>query len=174
MKQFTLVCTVTIASLFTMISCSTTKLKQHTIGCFERSKSDVIRSATALLVQHGLTVTMADTLIGLVQAESAESSDAWTGLISKRVWQVTVAPTIGGKNTSSATLSKPTSSASLYIIATAKTVNRTQNAYGATLATSEVYYDDSSHEDWEWYWGVRRGLESICGTKAVITTKPLH
>ncbi len=156
-------------------ACSATKIQQHNIGCFDRSKADVLRSATTLLVQHGFNVTHADTVVGLVQGETAESRDAWTGMITKRVWQVNVSPVLDKQTSSSAAaLTAPAGKQSLYIIATARTVNRTQNAFGATIATAEQYYDDTSHEDWEWYWGVRNGLEAICGSKAVITTKKVH
>jgi hypothetical protein len=154
-----------------------TSIKQHNIGCYDRSKADVLRSASALLIQNGFTITMADTIIGLVQAETAESRDIWSGTISKRVWQVNIKPELGKDvvaGASTAALTAPPGAKPMYIMATAKTVNRTQNAYGATLSTSEVYYDDSAHEDWEWYWDVRKGMEEMCGTKAVVTTKKVH
>ncbi len=170
--------TSAVIALTLCIGCMTTKIQQHHIGCFDRSRADVLRSATTLLVQSGFNITLADTVIGLVQGETEEQHDIWSGLNSKRVWQISVKPDLGKLGVVSAgdqsTLSAPPGSKPLYIMATAKTVNRSQNAYGATLAASEVYYDDTSHEDWEWYWDVRKGLEGICGSKAVITTKKMH
>jgi len=157
--------------------CGTT-IKQHHINCFDRSRADVLRSATALLVQTGFNITFADTIIGLVQAETAEQHNIWVGLFTKRVWQITVKPAIGkfDKVTSGdqATLSAPPGSQPLYIMATAKTIDRSQNIFGATISTSETYYDDNAHEDWEWYWDIRKGLETVCGTKAVITVKKMN
>jgi len=121
---------------------------------------------------------MADTIIGIVQGETASEHDIWTGQNTKRVWQVTVKPDFATTAMVSAgdqaALTAPQGSKPLFVLATAKTVSSSQNAFGATLSSNETYYDDSAHEDWEWYWDVRKGLESICGTKAVITTKKMH
>ncbi len=163
-----------IVVLTILSGCMTTKVKQHNIGCPDRSKADVLRSATSLLVQSGFTVTLADTIIGLVQAESAEQHDVWTGTTSKRVWQVSIRSDVEEKPETPGITGMPVGAKPMYIVATARTVNRGQTAFGATSSTSEFYYDDSAHSDWEWYWDVRKGLEAMCGTKAVITTKTMH
>jgi len=168
----------TMFAIVTLVStaCMTTKVHQHNLPCHTRTKADVIRSSMALLVQHGFTVTLSDTITGLIQAETAENRDVWTGNIEKRVWQIGIRPELDKSvlAAESGPITKPADGPSMYVIATAKTVNRTQNAFGATLATSEVYYSDAAHEDWEWYWDIRRGLESVCGAKVVISTKKLH
>ena len=174
MKHALLILMSVVMLTLTLPSCKTVNIKQHNIGCFDRSKADVLRSATALLVQHGFTVTMADTVIGIVQGETPPSHDIWTGMNSKRVWQITVSPILDKQASANAALTAPVGAQAMYIMAMAKTVNSSQNAFGSTLSTSEEYYDDKSHKDWEWYWGVRNGLESICGTKAVITSKKLY
>jgi len=180
MKRHHVFCRLGIASiLMTLcVGCMTTKIQQHNIGCFDRSKADVVRSATALLVQNGFNVTMADTIVGIVQGETEPQHDIWSGQNTKRVWQVTVKPELAKSAAvtagDQAVLTAPPGSKPLYVVATAKTVSSSQNAFGATLSSNETYYDDSAHEDWEWYWDVRKGLEGICGTKAVITTKKMH
>lgn len=160
------------------VGCSGVKIQQHNIPCHTRTRADVLRSAMSLLVQHGFNVTIADTTIGLVQGETEESREIWSGMISKRVWQISIRPDLGKLGVisaeSQATLTKPIDQPSMYVIATAKTVNKTTNAFGATLSTSELYYDDDVHQDWEWYWEVRRGLESVCGSKVVISTRKIN
>ena len=160
------------------VGCSGVKIQQHNIPCHTRTRADVLRSAMSLLVQHGFTVSIADTTIGLVQGETEESRDIWSGMITKRVWQISIRPELGKIGELSpadqAALSKPAQQPSMYVIATAKTVNKTTNAFGATLSTAELYYDDDVHQDWEWYWEVRRGLESVCGSKVVISTRKIN
>ena len=73
MKHGLLILMSVVMLALTLPSCKTVNIKQHNIGCFDRSKADVLRSATALLVQHGFTVTMADTVIGIVQGETPPS-----------------------------------------------------------------------------------------------------
>jgi len=174
----TLLLSTTTAIMLSVLSgCMTTKIRQHTIDCNARSKADILRSATTLLVQSGFTVTLADTVVGLVQAETAEQYDIWSGTNSRRVWQISIRSDVGQTNstTGGAMASSALPGAKpLHVIATARTINRGQNAFGATSSTSEVYYDDSAHEDWEWYWDVRKGLETMCGAKAIITTKNMH
>jgi hypothetical protein len=165
-----------IAAVF--IGCSGVKIQQHNLPCHTRTKADVLRSAMSLLVQHGFKITVADTVLGLVQAETEETRDIWSGMISKRVWQVSIRPELGPLGqidpVGQAALSKPQTDRTMYVIATARTVNKTTNAFGATISTAEIYYDDSVHEDWEWYWEVRRGLESVCGSKVVISTRKVN
>lgn len=167
---------VLIAALLT--GCVGVKIQQHNLPCHTRSKAEIVQAATALLVQNSLKITMADTLIGLVQAESEEEFNAWTASTSKRIWQISIRPTIGPLgNVSPAvqeTLSKPKHSNPMFIIATARTITQTKNAFGATSASGEYYYDDSANRDWEWYWSVRDGLESVCGAKVIITTKKVN
>lgn len=160
------------------VGCSGVKIQQHNIPCHSRTRADVLRSAMSLLVQYGFTVSIADTTIGLVQGETEESRDVWSGMITKRIWQISIRPELGKLGELSATdqaaLSKPAQQQSMYVIATAKTVNKTTNAFGATISTAELYYDDDVHQDWEWYWEVRRGLESVCGSKVVISTRKIN
>lgn len=159
-------------------SCAGVKVKQHNLPCHTRSRAEVLQSAMSLLVQHGFTITLADTTIGLVQAETEESRNIWSGANGKRMWQISIRPELGNFGSvqpgEQATLTRPIEGRSMFVVATARTVTRTTNAYGATLATAEEYYDDNSHSDWEWYWGVRSGLESLCGAKVVISTKSLN
>lgn len=161
-----------------LASCAGVKVQQHNLPCHTRTRAEVLQSAMSLLVQHGFTITLADTTIGLVQAETEESRNIWLGSSGKRMWQISIRPELGSVGAiqpgDQATLSKPMEGRSMFVVATAKTVTRTTNAYGATLATAEEYYDDKSHTDWEWYWGVRSGLESICGARVVISTKSMN
>lgn len=153
-------------------------VKQHNLPCHHRTQGEVIRSATSILVQSGFRITLSDTLIGLVQAETEEMVDIWTGVNSKRVWQISIKHSLDSNASITAgnaqTLAAPPDIQPLYIVALAKVVGHTQNAYGATLSTSEVYYDNEAHKDWEWYWDVRKGLESICGATSVITVKEMN
>lgn len=168
----------TIAAGVLLVSCSGVKVQQHNLPCHTRTRAQAIQTATSLLVQHGLKITLADTLVGLVQAETEDTKEVWTGAFIKRVWQVNVrpdvGPTVAAKPEDQETLSKPKTSRPMFIIATAKTITRMTNAFGATIATAEHYYDDEAHQDWEWYWGVRQGLESLCETKVIITTKSVN
>ena len=159
-------------------ACSGVKIQQHNLPCHTRTRAQAIQTATSLLVQHGFKITLADTLVGLVQAETEDTRDPWSGVMVKRVWQVNIRPELGSYGTAKPqdqeTLSKLKATRSMFIIATAKTITRTTNAFGATLASSELYYDDDVHQDWEWYWGVRQGLESLCDAKVIITTKSVN
>ena len=166
-----------VATVF-LTSCMSTKVQQHNLPCHDRTVADVVRSATSILVLNGFRITHSDTIVGLVQAQTDESRDIWTGAVNQRVWQIVMKPDLKDAGEVKAgevtTLAAPTGKKPLYIIATAKVVSRSQNAYGATLATSETYYDNDAHKDWQWYWDVRTGLEQICGTTAVITTKKMN
>ena len=159
-------------------SCVGVKIQQHNLPCHSRNKAQVVQSAAALLVQHGFKITMADTLIGLVQAETDETFDIWSGTTGRRVWQISLRRELGPITTAkpgdNAILTQPTDQNPLFVVATAKTVTQSKNAFGATLASAEHYYDDKAHKDWEWYWGVRQGLESVCDAKVVITTKKMN
>lgn len=167
-----------MATALFLVSCSGIKVQQHNLPCHTRTRAQAIQTATSLLVQHGFKITLADTLVGLVQAETEDTREMWTGAFMKRVWQVSVRPEIGpigiAKPGEQETLSKPQTGNSMFIIATAKTITRTTNAFGATLGTAEHYYDDEAHHDWEWYWDVRQGLESLCNAKVIITTKSVN
>ena len=160
------------------VSCAGVIVQQHNLPCHTRNRAQAMQTATSLLVQHGLKITVADTLIGLVQAESEDTRDVWSGVMVKRMWQINIRPDTGPlgmvKPSDQETLSKPNNGRSMFIIATAKTITRTTNTFGATLATAEHYYDDKAHQDWEWYWGVRQGLESLCDARVVITTKTMN
>jgi hypothetical protein len=167
-----------IVAAIIVTACGGVKIQQHNLPCHSRGKSEIIQAATALLVQQGLKITMADTLVGLVQAESEEQRDVWSGMYIKRYWQVSVRPTIGPlgevKPADQESLSKPKHPKPMFIIATAKTTTQSRNVFGATIANAEHYYDDEAHRDWEWYWSVRDGLESICDAKVIITTKKMN
>ncbi|MBI2794197.1 MAG: hypothetical protein HYX66_06055 [Ignavibacteria bacterium] len=173
---------IAVISLLTIISfttgCRTTTVKQHNLPCHHRTQSDVIRSATSILVQNGFRITLSDTLVGLVQAETEEMHDIWTGVNSKRVWQISIKHSLDSSAIISAGNAQELAASPdiqpLYIVAFAKVVGRTQNAFGATLASGEMYYDSETHKDWEWYWDVRKGLEGICGAVSVITSKKMN
>lgn len=180
-KESTLATAIAIVLVFSLMpigGCMTTRIKQHNLPCHNRSQSDVIRSATSILVMHGFRITLSDTVVGIVQGETEESFSVWTGSISKRVWQVNIKKSLeknieineAGKSA----LAAPASAQPLFIIAIAKVVSKKQNAFGATMATSETYFDDDSHKDWEWYWNVRKGLEEVCGASAVISVKKMN
>lgn len=57
------------------------------------------------------------------------------------------------------------------IFATAKTNTYTKNIFATMTGNSDTYYKDDSSQDWGWYWNVRDGLETLCGTKLVIVEK---
>lgn len=168
------------------VGCAT-KIHQHNLNCPTRSRAEIVRSSTALLVKNGFTITMSDTLIGIVQAETEETRSVWSAVNTKKVWQIiTEQPVSTNKQEQANNKSVSTGSSSSYsatgdaaapglvIIATAKTVDRTQSVFGAQTSASETYYDDDSHSDWEWYWDVRKGLEALCGSKIYITTVKRH
>lgn len=170
-----------LLSLLTILlfaqSCMTTKIKQHNLPCYQRTQVEIIRSATSILVMNGFRITLADTLMGLVQAETEEAHDVWSGRDNKRVWTISIKSSLDQEIMTTAgeqrTLESGQNSKPLYIVALAKVVSRSRNVYGATASASEDYYDNDSPKDWGWYWDVRKGLETICGATSVITVKEM-
>lgn len=159
------------------VACGTT-IRQHNIPCADRNPSDVVRSLTSILIQSGFRITHSDTLIGLIQAQTDEQRNIWSGGVEQRVWQISLKRMPNSQREAHAGTAAPPSGQSVaetvQIVATAKVLSKTQNAFGATLATAEIYYGDDTHEDWEWYWDVRNAMQSLCGTTAVITNKKMH
>jgi hypothetical protein len=159
-------------------SCSGVKIQQHNLACHTKNRAEIVQTATSLLTMYNFKISLADTVIGLIQAESEEQRDVWSGAVTKRVWQINIRPDLGPVTSKPGpgqeSLSRPKSGKPMFVIATAKTITRTTNVFGATLATAEHYYDDDAHRDWEWYWGVRTGLESVCDSRVVIITRSMN
>jgi hypothetical protein len=177
MQLFTSLAAFAFLTALVSSGCAT-RIRQHNLPCHNRTVADVVRATTSTLVMNGFRITHSDTIVGLIQAQTDESRNVWTGIVEQRVWQVALRPNLNnvGEVTAgnSLSLAPPTDKQPLYLVATAKVVGRTQNAFGATLSTSEEYYGDHVHEDWTWYWDVRRGLEQVCGATAVVTVKKQH
>ena len=133
-------------------SCGTTVYQLHT-QC-EKSKEEVFKSITTLLLQENLQIKHSDMELGYIQAESIPQLNIWLGAEVQRVWVITYKEN--------------------KIIASAKTITITRNAFGKTTGSAETYYNDDSHEDWTWYWNVRDGLENLCGNEIIITKKKVQ
>ena len=124
-----------------VISCGTT-VRQLNTNCNESCR-DIFKSLTTVLLQENFKIIQNDVENGYLQAETEYSHSVWTGANTKRVW---IFQYDKGK-----------------IIASAKEVSNSQNAFGATVSTSEFYYSDrKAHEDMTWYWRVRNELEKLC------------
>lgn len=124
---------------------------QLTTPCPTKPMREVVSSLSALVIAEGMQITLVNENIGILQASSPEDHSIWTGLYTIRQWIFTMKGDT--------------------VLAYAKTIDQSRNAFGATLATSETYYSDKVHPDHAWYWNVRRGLETLCGGKVEFVQK---
>jgi hypothetical protein len=127
-----------------MIGCAQRPIKLVT-PCTTQSTSDLIAALTALVVSEGMNISLVNEKVGILQASTAEEHSIWTGATTSNHWTFTVRD---GK-----------------VEAIAKSLSVSKNAFGATISSSETYYNDKAHKDWKWYWNVRNGLEALCGSK---------
>ncbi len=111
--------------------------------CQTKPTKEIISHLSALVAAEGMQITVVNDGAGILQATTAEERDVWTGTHTTKAWSFVVKDGT--------------------VQAYAKTINQSRNTFGAVLATSETYYSDKVHEDWKWYWNVRRGLEELCG-----------
>ncbi|MBU3699657.1 MAG: hypothetical protein FGM33_06555 [Candidatus Kapabacteria bacterium] len=166
-----------LLALIMVISGCSTVIHQHNLACHNRTRTQIVQSATAVLVQSGFTIKSADTVLGLIQAETPDEARIG-GYLEHRVWQIMIKPRLEGHSEISSqekeSLSKPQGAASMYLFATAKSVLKGTNVFGATTGTSETYYHDGVSESWNWYWDVRRGLEEICGARCIISKRSVN
>jgi hypothetical protein len=136
------------SSLLMIVGCAQRPIKLVT-PCTSQSTSDLIAALTALVVSEGMNVTLVNEKVGILQASSAEDRSIWTGATTSNHWTFTVRE---GK-----------------VEPIAKSLTQTKNAFGATLSSSETYYTDKADQDWKWYWNVRNGLQTLCGSQVRIT-----
>ncbi|MCE7933188.1 MAG: hypothetical protein DYG96_01205 [Chlorobi bacterium CHB2] len=124
---------------------------QLTTPCASKSTKEIVAALSALVMAEGMQLTLVNDNIGILQASTAEDHSIWTGIYSTKQWVFTMK--------------------SDTVLAYAKTVDQSRNAFGAVLSTSETYYSDKVHPDHAWYWNVRRGLETLCGGKVEFVQK---
>lgn len=106
---------------------------------------------SALVMAEGMQITLVNDNIGILQAATAEDHSIWTGIYSTRQWIFSMKGDT--------------------VLAYAKSIDQTRNAFGGVVGTSETYYTDKLHPDNAWYWNVRRGLETLCGSKVEFIQK---
>lgn len=126
---------------------------QLTTPCASKSTKEIVAALSALVMAEGMQLTLVNDNIGILQASTAESHSIWTGTSSTLQWIFT----IKGDT----------------VLAYAKAIDQSRNAFGAVTYTNETYYSDSKlHPNSNaWYWNVRRGLETLCGGKVEFVQK---
>lgn len=113
------------------------------------SKKNLIDGITGVLVEKGFNITTANAEVGLLQASTNPEYSVWTGANSSYHWMIKI-----NKNN--------------VVTAQAKIATFTQNAFGATTASSETYLGDDTHEDLDWYWDVRNMIQELCDSEISI------
>ena len=117
-----------------LLSCNANLVQGHNVKC-NKTTQEIISAFSALGMRENMIPKMADANIGYARLETMPANNIWIGGSDIRVWQLQV------DNTGT-------------IIATAFN----QHSTGAT-----TYYGDNTHEDWKWYWNIRKGLQQLCG-----------
>lgn len=130
--------------LTTVVAACAQRPIQITAPCQTKSAKEIIANLSALMAAEGMQITLANEQVGVLQASTAEERDPWTGMYTTKAWSLVVKDGT--------------------VQAYAKTINQSRNAFGVVVATNETYYSDKVHQDWMWYWNVRRGLQELCGT----------
>ena len=133
-------------------SCSAPKMYQLTSSC-KPTTEEVFRSLSTLCLAEGFSIKNSDVKLGYLQAETNPNFDVWSGAETQNTW------TFQHDNSK--------------IIATAKRRVVSKNAFGAVLYSVEVYANDSTAQEFKWYWNVRKGLEKVCGTSITIIEKEI-
>jgi hypothetical protein len=96
-----------------------------------------------MLIEEGFEIKKLDERSGVLQAETMSKYDFLMGGNHQKVWSIYL---IEGK-----------------VIAQAKVVTITTNAFGAVISSGETYYSDASHSSHDWYWDIRKKIEEKCG-----------
>lgn len=132
---------VLLLLLATAIGCAQRPIR-ITTACTPHTTTELITALTSLVASEGMSVTLVNENVGILQASSPELTSILTGTSSNH-WTFTVKD---GR-----------------IDAYAKSIYKTTNKYGATVSSSEYFYSDKEDRDTKWYWNVRNGLQRLCG-----------
>lgn len=133
--------TLTLLFALMLVSCGTV-VQEHNVKC-NKTKQEIISAFSALGMRENMMPKMADANIGYARLESLPANNLWIGGTDIRVWQLQVDDT--GT-----------------IIAT---------AFNQHSTNTTTYYGDNTHEDWTWYWNIRKGLQQLCGDSVRITQR---
>lgn len=142
---------ITAALCVAVGGCAPPRYQMKT-ACPGRTKSDVVSAMIALVAQEAFTVTLVNENVGIVQANGTSEFSVWTGYYSTPVWQMTMK-----------------GDTALLI---AKILFHKENIFGAQTSSTEAYMTDEAAETHTWYWNVRRGMESLCGSTAIVVKLP--
>lgn len=140
---------ISVILLVMLASCAPTIIK-HECDCRIESK-ELFSGLSSLAMSEGMSIKTADVSTGVFVAESDPVVEPISGATIVNRWQVSF---VNNK-----------------VLATAKSLTQSKNAFGATLATSETYYNQNVHKDHAWYWSIRNYLESKCGKIVEIKSK---
>ena len=141
---------VSILSVAVFFAACVKRPIQLTTPCPAKPVKEVVGTLSALVLAEGMQITLVNDNVGILQAATPEDH-SWTGAYSTNQW------TFSMKGDT--------------VLAFAKAVQQTRNAFGAMLSSYESYLTDEVHPDYLWYWNVRRGLEALCGEKVVFIQK---
>ncbi|MFH1051827.1 MAG: hypothetical protein V1779_12975 [bacterium] len=145
---------ILILSFLFLLSCVAQKtvIYQLNTKC-NKPVEEVFKSVTGLLVLENLNIDHSDVNIGYISASTTPNRNYKTGYLDKRQWLIQFKD---GK-----------------ITAQAKVSMVQENAFGATILTKEVYYNDQADQEMSWYWNVRNALESLCDNKIEIIERQI-
>lgn len=120
-----------------LVGCSAPRLVQLAAPCPKMNRQEVITVLTGLVAGEGMTVTLVNENVGILQA-SGSPHKSWGDLVEQKQWQFSVrGDTVYGF---------------------AKTVYTT-----AERVEGEMPVTDDASSDERWYWNVRNGLQKVCG-----------
>ena len=135
---------IIILILLSLSSCTPT-MYQHNCNCDAIDMKSLFTSISASLAKENMQIATSDINIGYLEARSKPAYSVLTGGTYTNIWVIQYE---NGK-----------------IIAYAKLLTETKNAFGVTLASSEGYYNDKASNDVGWYWNVRDDIEKLCKGK---------
>lgn len=142
---------ITIALCVAVGGCAPPRYQMRT-ACAGKTKSELVSAMTALVTQEAFTVTLVNENVGVVQANGTTEYSVWTQYYSTPVWQMSMKGDT--------------------VLLIAKIVSHKENVFGAQTGSGETYMADNAAETHTWYWNVRRGMENLCGSTAIVVKLP--
>jgi len=137
-----------IGTIALLLSACARRPVQIVSHCPQKTPKDIVAALAALVATEGMSVTLVNENVGVLQAATSPSYSAWTGLTTTNQWQFNVRGDT--------------------VYAYAKSLATSTNVFGATTGGAETPYDDDVHPDHKWYWNVRNGLQQFCGVQQLI------
>lgn len=141
---------IAAAVLALSVGCASRPIQLVT-PCGSHDTKSTLKYLSGLVAAEGMQIELVNEDVGILRASLGPEHDFWTGMNLTKQWQFT----IRGDT----------------VLAFAKTISVSQNAFGATVGSSETYYSDKAHSDWTWYWNVRNPLQSFCGHEVIFIQK---